>query len=735
MKNEKRIALAGNPNVGKTSLFNRITGQRAKVGNFPGITVEMASAELNLPGEQEPVQLIDLPGTYSLAAVSLDEQVVVDVLAGHHESVPRPDLIVYVADAANLHRNMFLASQIAEMEIPMVILLNQWDVAKRLELEIDIPLLEERLGVPVVPLVARTGEGVEKVLEVVAEALESPRCMKRIEWPEAVKGALACLRERAAEFGVDSWKEAEVQRLAFDARSPLLKKVGWSEDEGRDAVGEAREAIRAAGFNPLSSESVLQHRHIGDMLQAAVCYPERRRVRRSESIDRLVTHPVWGMLIFVGLMWLVFQSVYSWAGPLMDLIDEATGMVQEGVAPSLETMPVLQSLIVDGVIAGVGGVVIFLPQIMILFLFVGLLEETGYMGRAAYLMDRTFQWCGLSGRSFVPMLSSYACAIPGLMATRTIADRKARLTTILIAPLMSCSARLPVYVIMIGAFVEPHYGAGVAGLVLLAMHFVGLLVALPVAYVINRMILKGKPQPFMLEMVSYRVPRMKAVLLGMLEKGWDFVKNAGTVIFAFSIIIWALLYFPRNEEVARQVEQEFAQEAGISENQLEDYLSSHEEAAASLENRIEGAYIENSYMGRLGKAVQPVFAPAGFDWRITVGVLASFPAREIIVATLGVIYNLGGDVDEESGDLRDAMARSTWQQGPLAGQPVFTIPVALAIMVFFALCMQCGATVAVMAREAGWKYAVIGFTYMTALAWVLAVLVYQVGTAIMGGVA
>jgi len=365
----------------------------------------------------------------------------------------------------------------------------------------------------------------------------------------------------------------------------------------------------------------------------------------------------------------------------------------------------LRSLVAEGVVAGVGGVFIFLPQILILFLFVAVLEDSGYMARAAFLMDKVFSWTGLNGKSFVPMLSSFACAVPAIMTTRTIEDPRARLTTILVAPLMSCSARLPVYVLMIGAFIQPKYGALWAGTALFAMHALGLIVAIPVAFIINRFLLKTRPVPFLLEMPPYRRPALRSVVMRMYRSGSEFVVRAGTVIFAFSIVIWALTYFPRPDSVRLAMEEKY------------------QAKAAEIEKEIDAAYLEQSYMGRFGKTVQPVFAPAGFDWKITVGVLAAFPAREVIVSTLGIIYSVEGDDDAAVVALKSKMAAATWPDG----RPVYTPAVAVAIMVFFAFCLQCGSTVAVMAKEAGWKWAAFAFVYMTALAWVGAVVAFQVG--------
>jgi ferrous iron transport protein B len=396
-----------------------------------------------------------------------------------------------------------------------------------------------------------------------------------------------------------------------------------------------------------------------------------------------------------------------------------------------ETMPVLQSLVCDGIIAGVGGVLIFLPQILILFFFIALLEDTGYMARAAFLVDKLFSWCGLNGRSFVPLLSSYACAIPGVMAARTLSDPKARLTTILMTPFMSCSARLPVYILLIGTFIEPVYGPIAAGWTLFGMHFVGLALALPLAWVLNKFFLKIKPQPFILEMPEYRVPTLRNIFHRMWERGREFVIRAGTVILAFSIIIWALLSFPKDPAAEDKATQDFIARAETTSSpeavraQLEKPDS---ELSLQLSRRLESAQIEQSFLGRFGRAVQPVFEPAGFDWKLTVGVLSSFPAREVIIATLGIIYNLGADVSEGSEDLRTVLLNEKWTTGPRVGQPVFTMPVVIGIMVFFALCMQCGATVAIIARELDWRWATLSFFGMTTLAWLSAVVIYQIGS-------
>ena len=718
------VALVGNPNTGKSTIFNRLTGLRQHIANYPGITVEKKSGLLRAGGIE--MDLLDLPGCYSLTAVSNDERVVMDVLGGRR-GLQKPDLLVFVLDATNLKRNLLLVSQCAELGIPALIALNQCDAAKRNGIRIDVDLLAKRLGVPVVETIATRGNGLGELKQAIVSAIDAPSALPKIHWPDCITQGCGLLRAGFQGAGSSDLTQAEALRVLFDSDSVFTCGVSDKACVKR-LLDTAHREIRESGLNPGSAEAVIHYRHLESLL-AGVVEASGPIARSHDSIDALLLNRVWGTLIFLGVMYVVFQSLYSWAGPLMDLIDAGTSATQDMIRPLLSANPALQSLLCDGIIAGVGGVLIFLPQILILFFFIALLEDTGYMARAAFLVDKLFSWCGLNGRSFVPLLSSYACAIPGVMATRTLSDPKARLTTILMAPFMSCSARLPVYILLIGTFIEPLYGPLVAGAVLFAMHFVGLALALPLAWVLNRFFLKIKTQPFILEMPDYRVPTLRNIFQRMWERGREFVLRAGTVILAFSILIWSLLYFPRDPEVKEKATQSFLAEAAVNHTSadIQSALENPEsDISTALAHHIDSAYIEQSYLGRFGKAVQPVFDPAGFDWKITVGVLSSFPAREVIIATMGIIYNLGADVDEGSDDLRSVLQKEKWTSGPREGQPVYTLPVVLGIMVFFALCMQCGATVAIIARELNWRWAAFSFFGMTALAWVSAVLIYQI---------
>ena len=703
------VALVGNPNTGKSTLFNALTGLRQRVGNYPGVTVARKSGTCDV-GDGQKVELIDLPGLYSLAAASPDEQVVIDALAGNIAGDRRPDAVVIVADATNLLRNLFLASQVAELGRPVVLVLNQADVAKEQGLRIDAELLSHRLGgVPVVLTSAWKGEGILDVRRAIARVLSERRAMKRVAWPAKIAAALADVATAAAADTGRPITDADAQRLLFDSNPSTAERLGWTNAQREKTLRAARDRVRQSGYNPMAAEPLVHYAYLRVILEGVVSEGSGK-AGRTAAVDRLLLHRVLGPFLFAGIMLGLFASVFWLAKFPMEWIQSGVDAFKGVVAPPLDAYPMLQSLLADGIIGGVGAFLAFLPQILILFLFVGILEDSGYMARAAFIMDRLFSWCGLNGKSFVPMLSGFACAIPGLLSTRTIEDPKARLATAFVVPFMSCSARFPVYALMCAAFIGPLYGPGWESVVMVGMHCVGLLFAVPTAFVLTRFVLKVKPQPFVLELPRYQMPKPRDVLWRMWQNAAEFVSKAGTVIFAITIIVWALSYFPRDASVAARVRAEHPT--------LE---------ASALHAKTQAAYVEQSYMGRFGKAVQPVFDPLGFDWKITVGLLASFPAREVIVSTLGVTYSVGEGAEADSQHLRQAMQGAKWSEGPRAGSPIFSLAAVLALMVFFALCSQCGPTIATLAQESGgWKWAAASFAYMTALAWVVAMLVYQV---------
>ncbi|HTL52306.1 MAG TPA: ferrous iron transport protein B [Planctomycetota bacterium] len=734
---QRRIAILGNPNTGKSTLFNALTGLKARVANYPGVTVEKKVGPL-APG----VDLIDLPGTYSLAAHSPDELVAVKVLHGDlaGEGEPRPDLVVLIADASNLPRNLFLVTQVMEMGLPVVVALNMVDAAERTGIKVDAAKLALALGVPVIPTIASKSEGIAELRALlIAPALPTP---PRRMWnlPAAMETEIATLAE---QYGRDRFEAARALideggalEAHLSALQPLMDGAtrlgGAAPATFGAAVQAARLRLTQGGVTPAKAEVQMRYGWI-----AAVAQPCIQRTAAeagadaTDRIDNWLTHRLFGSLIFIALMTLVFISIFLLAQPFMQWIDAGFGwlghVAEAAFAGSSLEGGMLESMVIDGAIPGVGGVFVFLPQIAFLFMFVAILEDSGYMARAAFLMDRVLRFCGLSGHSFIPMMSSFACAIPGLMATRTIANPRDRLTTILIAPLMSCSARIPVYGLLCAAFVprQPLHGM-LPGLVFAAMYFVGIGTAVPVAWLLKKTLLKGPPPPFVLELPQYRVPIWSNVGLRVWEASKAFTIRAGTAIFAISLILWALLYFPHASRIAEKFD---AQRTEVTTKLPEG--PEREDALAKVDHLEKGEYLRDSLLGRLGHGIEPAVMPLGWDWRIGIAALASFPAREVVVSTLRIIYDLGADEDDEAAGqekLAQQLQASTWPDG----RKVFTLPVALSIMVFFALCAQCAATLVTIKKESGsWKWAAFTFVYMTGLAYVGAFITYQVGTALM----
>ncbi|MDA1200644.1 MAG: ferrous iron transporter B [Planctomycetota bacterium] len=671
------VALLGNPNTGKSTLFSALAGIPTRVGNYPGVTVEEKLGRFSHRARQ--IDLIDLPGTYSLAPQGPDERVAVDVLHGRLAGVPRPEVVVVVADATNLERNLFLATQATELGLPLVVALTLCDIGRRRGTAIDTELLAERLGCPVIALATPSGEGLAEL------------------------------------------RDAIVAGPAAGPPAPLGLEGAGPEDS-RPAA--ARDAIRRYALIERLLDGVVRR------APAAKPLPEDR-------IDRLLTHKLWGTLVFAAVMLVVFSSIFWLAAPLMDLISGGMEWLSARVSDLLPP-GAIRDLVVDGVLAGIGGVVVFVPQIALLFLLIAVLEGCGYLARAAYLMDRLLVGVGLSGKSFIPLLSSFACAIPGIMAARTIENRRDRLLTILVAPLMSCSARLPVYLLLTGAFV-PDVAVGVAWLrlpavVLTGMYGLGVVVAAAVAWLLSRTFFRGPPQPFVMELPSWRWPQAAVVLERAREAVWSFLQNAGTLILAVSVVVWALSNYPRNEvRIEADIE---AQQTQLADRLTDAALPPAERAelsseVASLETP-EGraaarlaAIQRGSLLGKTGRFVEPLVRPLGWDWRIGCAAIASFPAREVVLGTLAVLYNLPAE-EAEGTALERRLKAARWDG---TGRPVFTLPVALSIMVFFALCAQCASTLVVIGRETGsWVWPVVTFTYMTVLAWLGAFATYQLGT-------
>jgi ferrous iron transport protein B len=659
------VAIAGNPNAGKTTLFNALTGLRQKVANYPGVTVERKEGVWKFGGQS--ARLIDLPGLYSLDVTSLDEQIAAEVLTGKIPGMPKPDVVVAVVDATNLERNLYLVTQLLEFHVPVVIALTMVDTAEKQSLEIDIKNLSKLLEIPVVGVVATHKQGIAELSEEtfrLARKNEIPKLPWLAEFPETI--------------------DEEEIHLSLTDDASVNKKI------------------------------FARYNFISDVYQQAVKPMDTQERSVSEKIDRVLTHRFFGLVILIAVLLLVFQTIFSWANLPMDLLEKGFGALGDAVRASLPE-GILADLIVDGIIAGVGGVLVFLPQILLLFLFISILEDTGYMARAAFLLDKLMSKFGLHGKAFLPLMSSFACAIPGIMATRTIENPKDRLATIMVAPFMSCSARLPVYTLMIAAFFAGQTVFGFLSLgavLILAMYALGIIVAIIVASLLKRTLLKSPTPPFVMELPPYRLPNIRAVIQNMFNNGWMFVKRAGTVILAISIILWALTYFPRNADTAQipSAVTVASDDCGC-------------ETANGAEQK-RGLALRNSYAGQLGHVLEPVIKPLGFDWKIGVALIASFAAREVLVSTLSIIYNVGKDADAENETLIQAVRDAKKDDG----SPAWTPLTALTLMVFFVLAMQCMSTVAVVRRETNsWAWTLFMVGYMTALAYAGAFLTYQGG--------
>lgn len=710
----RRIALAGNPNAGKTTLFNALTGMRQKVGNYPGVTVEKKEGRCQLNRHLEAV-LLDLPGTYSLSPKSPDEEIARDVLLGLREDTPIPDAVVVVLDASNLERNLYLATQVLELGLPTVVALNMTDVAESNGKPVDAQRLSEELGAPVVPLTALRGIGIPELRSALERAVQAPTPP-----PLQLAESLAQSQLRlAATVGTYLPEPKDGNRARGVALRLLCSAVPDEviDDHFGPAVAESLRAEREAlGLSPAAcgaAEAQARYAMLGQIANRVVRQPTRELPQSfTDRADAILTHKLWGLLIFALITLLVFQAIYSWADYPMSAIDIGIKQLGNWVQNHMTEGP-LRELVVSGVISGVGAVIIFLPQILILFLFIGLLEDSGYMARAAFLMDRLMSRVGLHGRAFIPLLSSFACAIPGIMATRTISSRRDRMTTILIAPLMSCSARLPVYTLMIGAFIPNHKVLGFLSLravVMFSMYVLGVATAMLVAWLLKKTLFKGPPPPLMLELPPYKIPAWRNVVVTMWERASQFLQRAGTVILAISIVLWFLLSYPRVP--ASAVAPPIGLPSARSAQNVED-----------KEHAIEAATYQHSYAGRIGHFIEPVIAPLGFNWKIGIGLIGAMSAREVFVSTLGTVYSVG-DTDENAQTLREAMRQDRWPDG----RPVWTTLVAISVLVYFVLAMQCMSTLAVVRRETNsWGWPLFMWGYMTGLAYIASLIVYQGG--------
>jgi ferrous iron transport protein B len=733
------VVLTGNPNSGKTTVFNALTGLRAKVGNYAGVTVERKEGRLLGALTGANIRVLDLPGTYSLSPQSLDEQISRDVLLHRLPDLPPPALIVVVVDASNLQRNLYYATQVIELGHPTIIALNMMDVAEANGHAIDTAKLSDVLGVPVAPVVASTGRGVRELREQIlarlrAPAESSPRLFCQLPGPFRIEAT------RLADLLAEAFQERRLQAMAealllLSNEKALASSAAHYPKAIQDAVLAARQRLGTQGVDWRGAPIEWRYARVAEIQQSVTTELKPPGETFSDRLDRVLTHKVWGTIIFVLIMTVMFQSIFTFAGYPMEWLENGVGWVG-GIVGHWIPPGDLNDLLVNGVIAGVGAVVVFLPQILLLFLFIGFLEDTGYMARAAFLMDRLMSKVGLHGKSFIPMLSSFACAIPGIMATRTIETPKDRLVTILVAPLMSCSARLPVYTLLIAACIPDVKVLGflkLTALTMLSMYLLGIVVALLMAWLFKKTLLKGETPMLIMELPPYKRPLLRVVLRHMWDRSRLFLRRAGTVILGINILLWFLATYPRGSERERLIEQqrqELAQQSAASVNSTAGPGGERAEAIrkqlAVLDKEAAGERLRNSFAGRLGRAIEPIIAPLGFDWKMGIGIVSSFAAREVFVSTMSTVYNVGDAGGGEAGT--PTLVQTLRHQVRPDGRPVYTTLVAVTLMVFYVFALQCVSTVAIVRRETNsWKWPLFQWAYMGVLAWGFAFLTCHVG--------
>ena len=692
------IALIGNPNAGKSTLFNRLTGLRQTTANFPGVTVEKHLGTVQL--KHSAISLVDLPGIYSLDGTSADERIAVDVTLGRMQDTLRPAGLLVVIDATHIYQGLYLLEQLLELQLPTMVALTMIDAATANGISIDTDALQEALGgVPIYPVSSISGHGLDEL----KQALEHITSIKvptiPASWPELSETAQSVTQQLGAD-----WQRIDVIQALLQTHPELAGKLG--QQLGSDTVARLR--LKLFGDSPPAAAEARKRYGWVKNIIAEVQEHTPLYLKMSARLVRWTNKPWPATLLFFAVLMLVFQAVFTWATPLMDVIDGASSDLGRWIVAQMG-QNAFSSFLADGVIAGVGSVIIFLPQILILFLFIIILEDTGYLARTSFLMDRVMRSVGLSGQSVIPMLSSFACAVPAIMATRVIPGRKDRIATILAAPFMTCSARLPIYALLIAAFV-PNDSVGwmnLQGLVLFGLYILGILGGLGTALLLKSSVLRGPKPRFMLALPEFRTPNLQTVAIKLYDRARIFLKRAGTVIFTVAIGVWVLAYYPRMD--VEQYQSSLTTSQGIE--------------TASVENVQAAAQMSQSWLGRIGRQIEPVFKPLGWDWRVSSAVVAGFPAREVVVAVMGTIYAVGSDADEKS--LSEKLRAAEWPDG----RPIFTLPMVMGLLVFYAWCLQCAATLATIRRETNsWRWPIFAWTYMTTIGYVGALIIFQVGS-------
>ena len=697
----QKVALVGNPNSGKSSLFNQLTGLKQKIGNFPGVTVEKRSGFTTL-ADRSVMEIIDLPGIYSIYPRSLDEQIVAEILLDHH-GPNTPDKIVVIADATNLKRGLLLLSQIIDIGLPTILALNMMDLVAKAGISYDIKGLSKKLGVPVVPINARMGIGLDELKKVIAGPVPLPGQPIFKIWDEAK----APVKELRDTLGVDN--DYEAYQFLEQPRS-----LNFLSRKEQDVVERIRDQYRFFPGKFQGAETIQRYGFIQDLLsEVTLKQTDFSWKNYSRKIDKVLTHRIWGYGIFFGILFLIFQAIFAWATVPMDMIDALFSDLAGYLHAVLPDGP-LTSLLADGIVPGIGGIIIFVPQIAILFAFIAVLEESGYMARVVFLMDKVMRRFGLNGKSVVPLMSGVACAIPAIMATRTIDNWKERTITIFVTPLMSCSARLPVFTILIALIVPQHKVFGffnLQGLALMGLYLLGFVAAVGSAWVMKQIIRVKERSFLIMELPTYRLPRWSNVGYTIVEKTKAFVIEAGKVIMAISIILWVLASYGPGDNMANARENVLkeTQNMRLSEQGLEDRIAAYK--------------LEHSYAGVIGKALEPAIRPLGYDWKIGIALVTSFAAREVFVGTMATIYSIGSAGGEEDTTIKTRMKEEV---NPETGGPRFTPAVGFSLLVFYTFAMQCMSTLAVVYRETGgWKWPLLQLLYMTGLAYVSAWIVFQ----------
>ena len=695
----KCIALLGNPNVGKTSLFNRITKLNQKVGNYPGITVEKREGELHL--RDKTYKIIDLPGTYTLFPNSIDERVVFDVLSDRDNKY-YPDLVLVVSEPSTLKRAIILYQQVRELGLPAIFVINMMDEIEVKGLEIDIQGLQKYLKTNIYLTNARSGEGIDSLLKDLDQV--PPAYFGSFDVPANYQEALADAKKL---FPLDT-EYVTWQYLAQE-------EVAFLSEEKNKAIQAIRTKHQLHPQSLQKDESIIRNELIGASLNNIISKKENQRLSSTAKWDGILLHPVWGYLIFFGILFLIFQAIYAWSTPFMDWIEENFASLTHLLHGWLPEGP-LSSLFIDGIIAGIGGIVIFLPQIIILFLFISLMEETGYMSRVVFLMDRWLRPFGLNGKSVIPLMSGNACAIPAVMAARNIENPKERLITMLVTPFMTCSARLPIYIVIIGLIIpeQTYLGFNLQGVVLFIMYILGIFGALFSALILSKIIKSFQKSYLIFELPTYKIPDWKNVGMNVWEKSSGFLFGAGKIILAISIILWVLGNFGPGDKFNNAESYVRAANPSISEEEVPNEVASYQ--------------LEHSFLGYLGMGIEPFVRPLGYDWKMGIGLISSFAAREVFVGTMAVVYSLGSEVDIEEDEGRHSLfARMRSEINQNTGKPAYNFASGISLLLFYAFAMQCMATIAVVKKETGsWKWTLIQTGFMTGLAYLVAFIAYQI---------